>query len=93
MDTQIIRVCKTYAETNNLEMLKEYYEYLLTGELDHTPDWPYIFQKVYLHACLKGSKQIAEWMQSSVFSLLDPIQQIALRQVFPYGRYLLSRVR
>jgi hypothetical protein len=97
MDAQLIKVCRVYAETNNVEMLKEYYEYMLsavqTGEIEHTPDWPHIFQKVYLHACLKGSQEIANWMQQSVFPMLDPIQQIGLRQIFPYGRYLLGRAK
>ena len=97
MDAQLIKVCRTYAETNNVDMLKEYYEFILsavqTGEIDHEPDWPFIFQKVYLHACLKGSSEVASWMQFAVYPMLDPIQQIALRQVFPYGRYLLGRAK
>lgn len=60
------------------------------GELqDAEVDWPWLFQKVYLHACLKGQRTIAEWLQETVFPTLDPIVQIALRQGFAYGRHLL----
>lgn len=54
-------------------------------------DIPWLFQKLYLHACLKGRVEIAEWLQNSVFPTLDPIAQIALRQGFAYGRYLLNK--
>lgn len=52
-------------------------------------DIPWLFQKVYLHACLKGRREIAEWLEKSVFPTLDPISQIAIRQSFSYGRHLL----
>lgn len=57
---------------------------------DAEVDWPTLFQKVYLHACLKGQRVIAEWLEGTVFPTLDPIVQIALRQGFAYGRHLLG---
>ena len=54
-------------------------------------DWPYVFHRVYLHACLKKKKEIAEWLQTALYPFMDPIQQIALRQIFVYGRHLLSK--
>ena len=52
--------------------------------------WEYVLQKLYVHACLKKhpiiAKRILEYMP-----LLDPIQQIAIRQTIPYGKWLLSR--
>jgi hypothetical protein len=55
-------------------------------------DWVYLFQKVYLHACLRRRADVASWLQEVCFLQLDAIQQIAVRQVFAYGRHLL-RVR
>jgi hypothetical protein len=53
-------------------------------------DWVYLFQKVYLHACLRGRDDVASWLQEACFPLLDGIQQIAVRHIFAYGRHLLT---
>jgi len=52
--------------------------------------WDYVFQKVYLHAALKKQKIICEWFDT-VFTEFEPIQQIALRQMFSYARHLLNK--
>lgn len=78
---------KRLVEKGDLTVLQEGFRILQECE---NVDWPYLFQKVYLHACLKGQRGIAEWLQNTVFPTLDPIQQIALRQCFAYGRYLLQ---
>jgi hypothetical protein len=83
----IIRICKHYIETDSLDILQAYVLTLLNDN----QDWPYLFQKVYLHACLKGKEPIAKWLQSAIFPMMDPIQQIAVRQTFSYGKYLLSK--
>jgi hypothetical protein len=54
-------------------------------------EWDYLFQKVYLHACLKKKANIAKWLEVECFPKLPEIQQIAIRQVFPYGRHLLAK--
>lgn len=54
-------------------------------------DWVYVFQKVYLHACLRGNSILADWFETVAFTALDPIQQMGVRQVFAYGRTLLRR--
>jgi len=85
---QLIDLTKQAIECNDFEAMQAYFENVLELDLD----WPSVFQKVYLHACLKGRKEIASWLQDTVFPTMDPIQQIGLRQVFPYGRHLLKRV-
>ena len=52
--------------------------------------WEYIIQKLYVHACLKKMPVIADRILAYI-PLLDPIQQIAIRQTVPYGNWLLSR--
>lgn len=79
-------VCKTLIEKENLEGLQEYY-----SESAHEDyPWEYIYQKLYLHACLKKKHRIVAWL-NQIFEQFDPIQKIALRQMFSYGRYLLAK--
>lgn len=85
--------CKRHIDSGNLEDIQSYYRELMLSEFSQEPDWPYIFHRVYLHACLKGRAEIAVWIQQALFPMMDPIQQIALRQIFPYGRYLLSKAK
>lgn len=89
MNEEVVRTCKRYIEENNVCGLQVYYHDLLESDLD----WPYIYQKVYLHACLRGSDYLADWLEKDLYSLMDPIQKVALRQIFPYGRHLLKRYK
>jgi hypothetical protein len=62
----------------------------LRAEADIDMDWVTLFKECYLHACLKKKPQIAAWFEE-IFKEFDPIAQIALRQIFAYGRYLLRK--
>jgi hypothetical protein len=81
-----IKTCKLLIEENNLPALQDYY----LENKDEPFAWEYAYQKIYLHACLKKKREIAEWMKD-LFPTFDPIQQIALRQMFSYGKYLLAK--
>lgn len=64
----------------------------------------FIFQKVYLHICLligknkkKNNKsmvdkliQMEHFLKNECFPKLPEIQRIAIRQCFPYGKYLMG---
>lgn len=93
ISAQVVQECKQYIEEGNIVALRELCSEVLQSTYPSyaAPDWPYIFHRVYLHACLKGKKDIADWMATDVYPLLDGIQQVALRQIFPYGRLLLAR--
>jgi hypothetical protein len=93
MDNQSIRECKEFVEANDIKGLQEHYRKLLDYEYPQTPDMAYIFHRVYLHACLKGNTEAEDWLRRCVFPTLDGIQQIALKQIFPYGRHLLVKAR
>ncbi len=86
----ILAEAKEFINAGKTEEFQEYVKNLLDSEFETQPDWPNLFQKVYLHACLKKQKEIAEWIVG-LFSMFDPITQIAYRQVFFYGRYLLAK--
>ena len=89
MDKEIISNCKKFIQDNDIDALKEYSIELVSLNQEYG-NWEYIFQQVYLHACLKKRKDVAEWL-TSLYNEFDPIDQIALRQTFAYGKYLLNK--
>lgn len=90
---EILAIAKERIENGDLDSIQHIYLDILNTEYPsgQEPDIGYLFHKLYIHACLKGQPIIADWLTSSLFQNMDPIQQIALRQIFPYGRLLLSR--
>jgi hypothetical protein len=89
-----IQDLKTLIALNNLEGVKHYINELLLNDDcngEELMDPAYIFQKVYLHACLLKRHEIATYLEKECFPLLPEIQQIAIRQCFSYGRVLLAK--
>ena len=91
IEEQLVAEIKPYINKGNLDGLKEQWlEYRVETDFDREIAWDFVFQKVYLHAALKKQKAICEWLDT-VFTEFDPIQQIALRQMFSYARHLLNK--
>jgi hypothetical protein len=91
IELQIIDEIKTLINEGNLEEIHRLWnEYFLETEFEREVAWDFIFQKVYLHSALKKQKHICDWLDT-VFTQFNPIQQIALRQMFSYARYLLNK--
>jgi hypothetical protein len=91
IEDQLIAEIKPFINKGYLDGLKEQgLEYRTETEFDRPIAWDYVFQKIYLHAALKKQKPICEWLDT-VFTEFDPIQQIAMRQMFPYAKYLLNK--
>ena len=88
MDSPLFLI-KKMIEADNLLGIQDYYHELQSGEYEEV-DWQVLFKDCYLHACLKKRAAIAAWF-TSVYEDFDPISKIALRQIFPYGRYLLNK--
>jgi len=84
----IIKNFKLFIDANDLHAAKTYFDSIVTEE---DIAWEYVFQKVYLHACLKKRKHFVDWLMP-LFEMLDPLQQIGLRQMFPYGCFLLTKL-
>lgn len=88
-----LRDIKQLIERDDLDGVQTLYEELMVPDADaeeEAVDWTTLFKDCYLHACLKKKPRIAAWFED-IFKEFDPIQQIALRQTFSYGRYLLRR--
>jgi hypothetical protein len=90
MEKALLHECKEYINANKFEEFKEYYKILMESEFETQPDWANLYQKVYLHACLKKRKEIADWLET-LFTQFPPITQIAYRQLFFYGHVLLRK--
>ena len=91
IEEQLISEIKPFINKGNLEGLKELWsEYRVETEFDREVAWDFIYQKIYLHAALKKQPAICQWLDT-IFTEFNPIQQIALRQLFPYARHLLNK--
>lgn len=91
IEEQLVVEIKPFINKGNLSGLKEQWnEYRTDIDFGRDVAWDFVFQKVYLHAALKKQKAICEWLDT-IFTEFDPIQQIALRQMFSYARHLLNK--
>ncbi len=93
---QAISEIKDAINTRDLLTVQEYYQGLETTDIFEQIDPAYLFQKVYLHSCLKGCQDISSWLEKEIYPTLPEISRISISQVFAYGRHLLrqaSRVR
>lgn len=91
IEDQLITFIKSNIDKGNLEGIVQFWE-----ECNHSIDferdlaWDYIFNKIYIHAALKKHHHILAWLDER-YKEFDPIQQIAMRQMFAYSRYLLRK--
>ncbi len=83
---ELVRELKTLVERDNLEAIVEYLEVYQESEIP----WDTLFKDIYIHACLKKQQRIVDWLVK-LYEEMPPIQKIALRQIFAYGRHLLSK--
>lgn len=89
MDT-IVDKFKHYINVVDLSGAKTYFEELVETYEHDSIAWDYVFNKIYIHACLKKQLAFVNWLME-LFECLKPVEQIAIRQVFSYGKYLLAR--
>ena len=90
MNDAMIKECKTYVNQGDLAGLMKYYSDAREHDFGYSLNWEYIYHRVYLHACLKKKQDIVDWL-TSIFTSFDIVSQVGLRQIFPYGRYLLAK--
>jgi hypothetical protein len=87
MTEPVLKRFKSYVDSDDLSGAQLFLQ--SASDLEDLP-WDYVYQKIYLHACLKKRKRFVDWLDS-LFEFLDPIEKVALRQMFAYGRYLLNK--
>ncbi len=86
----IIREIKDVINKGNIDELKELWENYQNTDFNDIIAWDYVFQKVYLHACLKKKVDMVQWLEL-LFSQFNEIHKIALRHTLIYGKYLLRK--
>jgi len=90
-EEQIISEIKPFINKGDLQGLKElWFEYSNYTDFGKEISWGFVFQKIYLHAALKKQKVICLWLDT-IFTQLNPVTQITLRQMFAYARHLLQK--
>ena len=57
---------------------------------EYRPNFEYIFNKIYLHACLKKKRLVIEYL-NRVYENMGDIEKIALRPTLIYAMYLLKK--
>ncbi len=85
----VLEAAKHWVDEGSLETLKDAVATLDFYQVGVDSAW--LFQKLYLHACLRKQAAIAAWLENTVFPTLDPMQQVSIRQCFPYGHHLLRK--
>ncbi len=88
MEDDIINELKPFINASKLYALQEKWAEYQETDFGRDIAWDYVFQKIYLHACLKKQTKIVEWLME-MYTLFNPVTQIAIRQVFHYGEFLL----
>lgn len=81
----LIQELKEWIDKDDLLSLQQF-----VNEIDIQDDsmpWDYIYQKAYLHACLKKKKEIKEWFET-LFPMFNFLTQSGLKHTFSYGNYL-----
>jgi hypothetical protein len=90
IEDEILFELKPVIAEGNLAELQRLWEEYQETDFGRDIAWDYVFQKAYLHAALKKKKDICDWLDT-LFVTFNEMTQIALRQLFPYARYLLSK--
>jgi hypothetical protein len=86
----IVNQAKLIINRGDLEALKAFYTNMLETYDQDSIDYTYLFRHIYVHACLKKQHDIVQWLKE-MYETMDPIMKIALRQIFAYGKHLLTR--
>jgi hypothetical protein len=90
IEDDILSELKPLIAEGNLAELQRLWEEYQETDFGRPIAWDYIFQKSYLHAALKKKKDICDCLDT-LFVTFNEMTKIALRQLFPYARYLLSK--
>lgn len=81
----VIDEIKDAIDKDDLNKVQEMYDSIDFN--DSQIPWDYVFQKVYLYACLKKKQNFISWFEN-IFNQFNPIQQSGIRHTLNYGRFI-----
>ncbi len=87
MQEYIIKKFKYYIDDDRYEDMYELYNNITTPEYHNKISYPFIFQKVYLYACIKRKSEVVVWL-FNVYKTFALVDRIALRPTIIYGKHL-----
>tara|TARA_A100001015_G_C14758788_1_gene620505 strand:+ start:20 stop:352 length:333 start_codon:yes stop_codon:yes gene_type:complete len=83
---EILKKGKKYIELNSTKDLT-----YLIDEINSIQDYnlstPHLFKSLFLYTCSHGTREILIWFMELYYEL-GTVEQIALRQLFFYGKHL-----
>jgi len=90
---KIINEFKYYIDNNLYDSFFELYSDILTSfqtDKEYRINYEYIFQKVYLYACIKGDTDIINFLKS-IYDNFGIVEKIALKPTIIYGKYITKK--
>ncbi len=84
---EIISTFKHYIKNDMLDRFEDYFYEITSEEYHNKISYPFIFQKVYLYACIKKKNDVIVWL-FNVYKTFAIVDRIALRPTIIYGKYL-----
>ena len=88
-----IEHCSVLIKENNTIELNQFYNELIKKNSNINFDIGYIYQKLFLKACLYGSKEILEWFLDIYINKMSFITRITHKHALVYGKYLIQKKR
>ena len=90
---KIINEFKYYIDNQNYNSIYELYTDITTSydlTKEYRCNYEYIFQKVYLYACIKGETEVINFMKS-IYDNFGIVEKIALKPTIIYGKYITKK--
>ena len=90
VELDLVRQLKAFLNASDDMGFQEFCASLLDTEFSPEPTWPWVFQKVYIHACLRRRVAVAEWLRG-IATANPTLVGLGWRQTVAYGKALLSQ--
>ena len=87
---KLINEFKYYIDNQKYDSVYELYTSIVEKydkSKEYRCNYEYIFQKVYLYACIKGEIEIINFMKS-IYETFGDVEKIALKPTSIYGKYI-----